>query len=268
MAQAEIIKQKRVLTFDKAISEPLTHWNRKYGIDVWEYSFLNDTCTHSTEMCRRVCYSKNIWKNIRPRYEINLAESKKNDWVDRVVSQIDRRKIKWIRIHTMGDFYSQAYLDKWVQIAKQRPKVKILAYTRNWEIDASKAPKNFVIYYSIDPTTSNLNPTIHRIARLFNAPDGITEYKHGEQLDGYKLKPAFICSSHCENCRQCWSGKGDIAFPARTSARIKFNKERMPYVLTKDKSKRKYYKYTPNGDIPMTLAEIEAFETMKKYGGK
>ena len=27
-------KQKRVLSFEKAITEHLKHWNRKYGIDV------------------------------------------------------------------------------------------------------------------------------------------------------------------------------------------------------------------------------------------
>ena len=256
-------KPKRVLTFEKAITEPLTHWNRKYGLDVWEYSFLNDTCTHSTEMCRKICYGKNVWRNIRPRYEINHAESLKDDWTRRVISQIDRRKIKWIRIHTMGDFYSQAYFNKWVNIALMRPKTKILAYTRNWELDATLLPKNFALFYSVDPTTSHLNPTIPRIARLFNAPECITEYQHLEQIEGFGIGQALVCSSHCEVCRECWKGKQDVAFPARTSPRTKYNTERMPYVLTKDKSKRKYYKYTPLGAVPMTKEEIKQYESEK-----
>jgi uncharacterized C2H2 Zn-finger protein len=147
-----------------------------------------------------------------------------------VLDQIRREEIETIRIHVMGDFYSQEYFDKWVEIARNCPQVKILAYTRNYDIDASNAPGNLVIYYSVDATTVKENPTIKLRAVLFRAEHGKKLYQHMEKFN--ERERTFVCSSRCEHCKACWSGKIDIAFPIR-AGRYQYRLEHEPYVLTR-----------------------------------
>jgi len=233
---------QRVLTFEGAVDEPLCHSNRKYGLNIWEYAFTHETCTHATFLCRAYCYGKNIWRNILPRYARNIAESRKDGFVQRVVAQINRRGIQWIRIHEIGDFYDQAYFDKWIEIARQSPHTKIAAFTKNWEIDASKIPGNFIIYYSIDETTEHENPTIARRAIVFAPPSDKRIYDHAEPYGG--RANTIICSSRCEHCKQCWAGTSDLAFPRRAGPR-QFKDEKEPYILAKDPENHVYK--TPGG---------------------
>lgn len=39
-----------------------------------------------------------------------------------------------MRIHVSGDFYSAAYVRKWIKIAKASPDVQFFAYTRSWRV--------------------------------------------------------------------------------------------------------------------------------------
>ena len=227
-AIVETEKPARVLTFDKATANPLTHWNRKYGLDIWAFALPTSTCDYSTKICRKACYSKNIWKNIRPRYLINLKGTFKHRFVRLVTDQIKAEDIETIRIHVTGDFYSQDYFDKWVEIARNCPQVKILAYTRNYDLDASNAPENLILYYSVDATTVKENPTIKLRAILFRAERGKKLYQHMEKFNGRER--TFVCSSRCEHCKACWSGKIDVAFPIR-AGRYQYKVEHEPHLL-------------------------------------
>jgi hypothetical protein len=220
----------------------LTHFNRKYGIGIWNFSLPRITCKWKTTLCDKFCYGKKYafcYKHVKQRFKQNLKMTMLNKFSFLAISQIHRLNIKYVRIHTIGDFYSQAYFNKWVEIANQCPEVTILAYTRNWEIDTSKAPSNFIIYYSVDFSTKHFNPTISRLAITFKAPPETKMYKHLEDIPGAK-----VCSSRCQHCKFCWSGVNNVAFPislGRRSYKPEF--ERIPYQLSDDEtgkiSKRK-----------------------------
>jgi hypothetical protein len=44
------------------------------------------------------------------------------------------RDVHLLRLHSVGDFYSAAYIRKWVQILQAVPKVRAWAYTRSWRL--------------------------------------------------------------------------------------------------------------------------------------
>jgi predicted transcriptional regulator len=220
----------------------LTHFNRKYGISIYNFSLPRVTCVGKTPICDKICYG-NVYAfrygNVIARYKHNLALTKRGKFVFLVVSQIRRRNIKHIRIHTIGDFYNQEYFDKWCEIARMCPETKILAYTRNWELDASHTPDNFIIYYSVDYSTKRFNPTISRLAITFKAPPDVTEYKHLEIIPGAK-----VCSSRCHFCKFCWTGSSNVAFPIAQGKRsYKPKAYHTPFQLSDDwtgkRSKRK-----------------------------
>jgi len=191
---------------------PLTHWNRKYGLEIYNFPLPVKSCHHATKLCREICYGKQIWQNVIERYVRNYQFSQEPGFVDAVVAQVERRAVEWIRLHTIGDFYSQAYFDKWAEIAARCPGTRLLAYTRNHEIDVSAAPANLVLFYSVDPTTERVNPGIERRAFVFQPPAPRLYYQHMEPCDFY---PAPVCVYKCSKCKYCFSGKGDIAFPLR-----------------------------------------------------
>lgn len=57
-------------------------------------------------------------------------------------------KVDIVRIHVGGDFYSQAYFDAWIQVAKLNPNVHFYAYTKSlnfWTKRLDIIPDNFVL---------------------------------------------------------------------------------------------------------------------------
>ncbi len=74
-------------------------------------------------------------KTIAKAHNRNLEYSKSEDFADKMIVEIVKRKLKIIRIHDSGDFYSQEYLDKWTIIAGSLPHVRFYAYTKSLELD-------------------------------------------------------------------------------------------------------------------------------------
>ena len=59
-------------------------------------------------------------------------ESKRPDFVERMVPEIIRWKRKVVRIHGTGDFYSNKYIAKWIDIINKTPDVAYYARTHSW----------------------------------------------------------------------------------------------------------------------------------------
>ena len=100
--------------------------------------------------------------------------SKTNDFIPLMNEEIKKKKATHIRIHDSGDFYSIAYLNKWVQIAKDNTSVIFYAYTKSIKffIDGLKLPKNLKIIFSEGSKTDNLiNTAKHRHARIFKSKE-------------------------------------------------------------------------------------------------
>jgi hypothetical protein len=116
--------------------------------------------------------------------------------VEELQKEILKHKIKRIRAHSSGDFFSQAYLNKWVKIAKRNPLERIVAYTRNWVINATGLPKNFNLFFSVDSSTRNINPTIKRMSFMgHHCSSGV-----------------YQCHKKCGECLYCYKQGGDVFF--------------------------------------------------------
>ena len=137
------------------------------------------TCPFAKE-CVKFCYAqKGNYKRfpkIQELMEEKYKLSKTNKFISLISEEIIKKKATHVRIHDSGDFYSIAYLNKWLQIAKENKDVIFYAYTKSIKFfKLSKKsnttfllPKNFKIIFSEGSKTDNLiNVAKDRHARIF-----------------------------------------------------------------------------------------------------
>jgi len=127
--------------------------------------------------CVKYCYAQkgnykypSVIKGLNNRYEL----SKTTDFVPKMNATIILERPTHVRIHDSGDFYSVAYLKKWVTIANDNKEVIFYAYTKSIKffINGIKLPKNLKIIFSEGSKTDNLiNVNKHRHARIFKSKE-------------------------------------------------------------------------------------------------
>lgn len=80
------------------------------------------------------------------------GESLRKDFVERVNFELRyQTRPKYFRVHASGDFYSQEYVNKWVQIAKDNPDITFYAYTKRYksfDFSELRAQDNFILINS------------------------------------------------------------------------------------------------------------------------
>jgi hypothetical protein len=124
--------------------------------------------------CIKYCYAQkgnyrfpSVKKGLNKRYEL----TKTAEFVPMMNATLLLERPTHVRIHDSGDFYSVAYLKKWIQIAKDNKDVIFYAYTKSIKffIDYQiNLPKNLKIIFSEGSKTDNLiNTKKHRHARIF-----------------------------------------------------------------------------------------------------
>ena len=135
------------------------------------------TCPFA-DSCVKYCYAQKgnytrfpvVQQLMEEKYKI----SKTNSFIPLMNEEIRKKKATHVRIHDSGDFYSPAYLNKWVDIATQNKDVIFYAYTKSIKffIDGLKLPKNLKIIFSEGSKTDNLiNVNKHRHARIFKSKE-------------------------------------------------------------------------------------------------
>ncbi len=168
------------------------------------------TCPGKTEQCVKYCYATKghfLYEGTKNKYERNLIASKQDDFVEKFINELYLTNT-FIRIHTSGDFYNQEYFDKICQIARKRPDTKFLAYTRNYRINIKNAPRNLIIFYTVDNSTKILNPDAKHYAFVDHF-DVIPEH-------GSNYKNGIICTGKdCSSCLKCWNKPANVYFPQK-----------------------------------------------------
>ena len=112
--------------------------NDKLGAHVLSFSLpAPATCLGATETCLRDCYvlkhgSNHHWR--KGAYEASYEASLRPDFADKIVAELSAWPGRPLRLHTSGDFYSEDYIRKWVEIARRCPGTVLWAYTRAWRI--------------------------------------------------------------------------------------------------------------------------------------
>lgn len=164
---------------------------RKVG--VWSITPVK-TCPGSTPLCRKHCYdckSCRIYPQVKPARERSYKQSTSPDFVVDMVEKLDRMSpLKFFRIHSGGDFYSQLYLEKWFRICRCFPGTKFLAFTKSFHLDFSCKPENLTIVWSIWPDTN-----------MSKVPPGPRAYA-GDCVP--KNERPIECVGTCADCGMCW----------------------------------------------------------------
>jgi len=162
------------------------------------------TCPNATELCKEICYSKKseygFYKYTKPSRMKNFNLSTRHDFPDILIKGIKKSKRDIMRMHESGDFYSQAYLDKWFMVANYFPTKTFYAYTKS-KLDYSKKPKNVILYFSIDESTD-----VQDYVWYMNNP-----YKNGiAEINNERAN----CPANCKVCDRCYTPEkaSDVIF--------------------------------------------------------
>ena len=123
--------------------------------------------------CVKYCYAQkgnykypSVVKGLNNRY--NLSQT--DEFIPQMNATIILERPTHVRIHDSGDFYSIAYLNKWVTIAKQNKDVIFYAYTKSIKFftEGLTVPTNLKIIFSEGSKIDNLiDVKKHRHARIF-----------------------------------------------------------------------------------------------------
>ena len=175
------------------------------------------SCPHATEECKKYCYATKgrfMYPSVVKTMADNLEATKESDFVERMNSLLSPNE-RFFRIHTAGDFYSKEYFEKWATVAWNNKGITFLAYTRSKSMFNWDRPENLILIFSAD-----------KAQEIPELPKGsrrafVVEYYHHTKrhLDvitedlGVKGLTVVCNSSDCLNCRYCWEGSFNVAFP-------------------------------------------------------
>ncbi len=150
--------------------------------------------------CALVCYAlgnRYNMSNVKIPRDHNIAwlrTHSTSEFVDAAVEDINRLHKSWtrIRIHDSGDFYSEAYLDAWLDIAKQCPDMEFYAYTKMISLVTRKReilPQNFTVVQSVGGMQDRLIDKAYPHSVIFTSHDAMHRagYEDGTKSD----RPAF-----------------------------------------------------------------------------
>ena len=144
-----------------------------FGIPAYKSSSGKLTCPMA-DGCIKFCYAKKgayIWSNVKPAFENRYELSKTDDFVDAMNNEIRKKKPDYVRVHDSGDYYSTAYLKKWIKIAKDNPDVRFYSYTNMVDMMLKASlPDNYDIIFSYSGKQKHLiDERQHRHTKIFSS---------------------------------------------------------------------------------------------------
>lgn len=145
-------------------------------------------------ICAAVCYARqghyaikggNVAKAREHNLSLLRSRSMKRNAQD-IIGDLSRmQKVRRVRIHDSGDFYSQAYLDMWAEVARAFPRVAFYSYSKSLHLDFSALPYNFRVVQSEGGNLDNKIDRTKPHARIFtsHAARKVAGYSDGSQTD-------------------------------------------------------------------------------------
>lgn len=166
------------------------------------------TCNPNAPCAKKGCYAlKGTFKfsTVQNRYRENYysyitnPKQAENDLLRQLPGY------GYFRLHVSGDFIDEKYLEMWISIANKLPGLKILAFTKKYDLinqriaSYGKLPVNLKIVLS---EWMGL-----KMENWYNLPVATVQFK-GE------LKPGFECPGDCSTCKYCWNmvGQQSVVF--------------------------------------------------------
>jgi hypothetical protein len=186
--------------------------NRKLGKACISVPFPVTVCNPNAP-CFQKCYAQHGcqgFANVQGAYYRNLRLYNNN--ADDFFEQL-HYKIKWsglpmVRFFDSGDYPDAEFLQRSVELAKQFPNVKFMAFTKKYHLvneyldNGGKLPDNYNIVFSAwDALWEVPNP--------YGLPVAYVKFKE-ERFTPVIPKNAFHCpgrESSCSMCGVCWNRK-------------------------------------------------------------
>ena len=160
-----------------------------FGIPAYKSASGKLTCPMA-DSCVKFCYAKKgayIWSNVKPAFEKRYQLSKTDKFVDAMNAEIRKKKPDYVRVHDSGDYYSRAYLKKWIDIANSNPNVRFYSYTNMIDmILKTSLPDNYDIIFSDSGKQKHLiNERKHRHTKIFKSNDDLNSagYTDASSID-------------------------------------------------------------------------------------
>ena len=78
--------------------------------------------------CAKTCYAMNSYKqykNVKAKWDANLALSKTNNFYAAFWKELKERKVKKVRLMQAGDFYNDSIINKFYYIIRDNPQVLV-----------------------------------------------------------------------------------------------------------------------------------------------
>lgn len=165
-----------------------------FGIPAYKSASGKLTCPMA-DSCVKFCYAKKgayIWGNVKPAFEKRYELSKTDEFVDAMNAEIRKKKPDYVRVHDSGDYYSRAYLQKWIQVAIHNPDVRFYSYTNMVDmILKASLPDNYDIIFSDSGKQKHLiDETRHRHTKIFSSKSNLIDagYTDASSLDLYATR--------------------------------------------------------------------------------
>jgi len=137
-------------------------------------------------VCEKYCYATQGQQWMKLGYKRRVAAFKSTlaaDFVDIMVAHLKSERVKILRIHDSGDFYSPVYMLKWFEIAKNLSQITFYAYTKQvilmrklWD----KKPDNLKLIQSLGGKLDTLIDYTKPHAKIF---ENIDQLKNSGYID-------------------------------------------------------------------------------------
>ena len=154
-----------------------------------------ETCPFA-DSCRQGCYATQgsyKWTPVRKKRDDNLRCSKLDDFVYRMNYYLQQAKPKRgnkelvIRVHDSGDFYSQSYANKWIEIAEQNKDIHFYAYTKSvryFRDNYNRLPDNLKVIFSFGGKDDHLiDKKKHHHCHIFSDKESLKEAGYTDASD-------------------------------------------------------------------------------------
>jgi hypothetical protein len=95
------------------------------------------TCPGASAQCLALCYAQTghfHMSSVKEAHWRNLEYAEDPKFVRWMTSCLRRNLVQILRIHVAGDYFSNEYIEKWIEVMRRSPRVTFYSYTRSWAV--------------------------------------------------------------------------------------------------------------------------------------
>ena len=191
-------------------------------LDSWTFNIPRSSCENfKSEWCDRHCYAARgrfNFSTVKDSNKRNLDLANSAQFVDTINTQIKKKNIPTVRIHSVGEFFSPEYAEKWYNIIEHNPQCTFWAFSRAFKdrkikkvlLEMDNLP-NAVIWASADLTMPIYQFLKDTKIKRYSLVTDLTAKQIIEMSDVRGLFDTFrkhLCTHQingtvCTQCRRC-----------------------------------------------------------------